>query len=64
MDEIAEQQAKFNAQQTFCVEKGYPNFARNHCHICKKSWTEYYTLEQAESIHITSCPWCHWSWCD
>lgn len=61
--QIAERQSKFDAQRTFCAANDYPNFARAYCRICKKSWTEHYTLEEAGSTHITSCPFCNWSWC-
>ena len=60
---------KLEAQEKFCRENHYPRFALNRCVVCGRSWAEcgpdaQYTVQEAGSVHITACPFCHRSWCN
>ena len=67
------------AQDKYCEENGYPNFARTFtdkgdCFNCGRNiymgyakdghYLKGYTLEYAMGNLVTGCPHCHKSYCD
>lgn len=47
------------AQAEYCEKNHIPNFALDGRCICGNNIYNYYTIEYAESHHITACPYCH-----
>lgn len=55
------------AQKEYCQENQLPNFASNgKCYNCFRNVFDDngYNLEYARTKLITSCPFCHKSFCD
>lgn len=64
IDLVATEIEKVKAQAAFCKEHNIPDFTFRVCPTCRNNWTMRYTVERAGNSHITSCPFCHMSWCD